>query len=208
VDLTRTRTALHGIAELLLAGPQYAASGTIRLRALPAGIATVAEPDLRLEGTELVGAHGRHPLTGTYAEVAQAAGITPRLLDDVYRDRAEVTPADRIDVDAAHLAVLTEALALGDAALRAFAPDEEPVLWPEHLDVAIAKDEVNYGVSPGDTLLPEPYAYVGPWTRRTGEFWNQPFGAARPLSALGSAAEVADFFRTGAQRAVTDPVAR
>ena len=26
----------------------------------------------------------------------------------------------------------------------------EPVLWPEHLDVAVAVDAVNYGGSPGD----------------------------------------------------------
>ena len=55
MDLTRTRTALHGVAELLLAGPQYDASGTIRLRVVAGGIATVAEPDLRLVGTELRG---------------------------------------------------------------------------------------------------------------------------------------------------------
>ena len=207
MDLTSTRTALHGIAELLLAGPQYAASGTIRLRVLPAGIATVAEPDLRLEGAELVGAHGRHPLTGTYAEVADAAGITPRQLDDVYHDRAEVTPADRIEIDPAHLAALTGALALGDAALREFAPEEVPVLWPEHLDIAISKDEVNYGVSPGDAALPEPYAYVGPWTARTGEFWNQPFGAAQPLSSLATADALVAFFREGSERAAADPVA-
>jgi hypothetical protein len=207
VDLTRTRTALHGIAELLLAGPQYETSGTIRLRVLPAGIATVADPELRLEGAELVGPQGRHPLTGTYAEVAAAAGITPRMLDDVYRDRAEVTPMDRIEIDPAHLGELTGALALGDAALRAFAPDEQPVLWPEHLDVAISRDEVNFGVSPGDSAVPEPYAYVGPWSPRSGEFWNQPFGAAQPLAALGSVAAVVDFFREGAARAVTDPAA-
>ena len=201
MDLTRTRTALHGIAELLLAGPQYAASGTIRLRVLPAGIATVAQPDLRLEGAELVGVGGRHPLTGTYAEVAAAAGITPRQLDDVYRDRAEVTPDDRIELDPAHLAALTGALALGDAALRAFAPDEEPVLWPEHLDIAISKDEVNYGVSPGDAGVPEPYAYVGPWTPRTGDFWNTSFGAARPMAEL---TDVLEFFRTGQSLASVD----
>ena len=37
------------------------------------------------------------------------------------------------------------------------------VLWPEHFDVGIDANEVNYGVSPGDASCPEPYAYVGPW---------------------------------------------
>jgi hypothetical protein len=70
----------------------------------------------------------------------------------------------------------------------------EPVLWPEHFDLAVTVDEVNYGVSPGDTYLDEPYAYVGPWQARTGPFWNAPFGAARPLSELGDADAVAGFF--------------
>jgi len=197
MDLTQTRTALHGVAELLLAGPQYAESGTIRLRVAPGGIATVAAPEVRLEGTELVGASGRHPLSGTYAEIAAAVGVTPRELGDVYKDRAEVSADDQVVVDPAALTTLVDALAVGDTALRAFAPDETPVLWPEHLDIAISKDEVNYGVSPGDGAVPEPYAYVGPWTPREGEFWNQPFGAAQPLSALGGADAVADFFREG-----------
>lgn len=207
MDLTRTRNALHGIAELLLAGPQYAVSGTIRLRVLPTGIATVAEPDLRLVGAELVGVHGRHPLTGTYAEVADAVGITPRRLDDVYGDRADVMASDLIELERDHLSALTGALALGDAAMRSFAPEAEPVLWPEHLDIAISKNEVNYGVSLGDATVPEPYAYVGPWTSRTGEFWNQPFGAAEPLSGLATADELAAFFREGSERAAADPVA-
>jgi len=54
------------------------------------------------------------------------------------------------------------------------------VLWPEHFDVAAAEDEVNYGVSAGDDYYPTPYAYVGPWTQRTGPFWNAPFGALYP----------------------------
>ena len=207
MDLTQTRTTLHGIAELLLAGPQYAASGDIRLRVLPDGIATVAVPDLRLQGGELVGARVRVPLQGTYAEAARALGVEARELGDVYADRAPVTAADRIELDLDHLAVLTGALAVGDSALRAFAPDVEPVLWPEHLDVAIETGEVNYGVSPGDGHLPEPYAYVGPWTPRTGAFWDQPFGAARPVAALGGVDAVLAFFREGADRALSDPVA-
>jgi hypothetical protein len=201
MDLSETRTALHGIAELLLAGPQYAESGTIRLRVVPGGLATKAAPETRLEGAELVGPGGRHSLDGTYAELAAAIGVVPRELGDVYHDRAEVTADDPVVLDQADLATLLDALGVGDAALRSFAPDEEPVVWPEHLDVAISKDEVNYGVSPGDSAVAEPYAYVGPWTARTGEFWNQPFGAARPLSELGGADAVADFFREGARLA-------
>lgn len=204
MDLTRTRLALHGAAELLLAGPQYAVSNTVRLRVVPGGIATVAEPDLRIEGTELVGAHGRQPLRGSYAEVAAAAGLTPRRLDDVYHDGVDVSSDDPIELDPDHVALLLDAFATGDAALRAFAPDEVPVLWPEHFDVGISHDDVNYGLSPGDATLSEPYAYVGPWVRRSGRFWNQPFGAARPLAALGGVDAVAAFFREGAERSVSD----
>ena len=97
--------------------------------------------------------------------------------------------------------MLLGGFAIGDAALRTLAPDQQPVLWPEHFDVAITLDEVNYGVSPGDTGIPEPYAYVGPWTPRTGDFWNTPFGAARPLTTLGDDRAVLAFFREGQQRA-------
>lgn len=206
MDLTRTRTALHGVAELLLAGPQYAVSNTVRLRVVPGGFATVAEPDLRIEGTELVGAHGRQPLSGSYAEVAAAAGLTPRRLNDVYGDGVDVSADDPIELDPDHVATLLDAFAAGDAALRAFAPDEVPVLWPEHFDVGISRDDVNYGLSPGDATLSEPYAYVGPWVQRSGPFWNQPFGAARQLAALGGVDAVVAFFREGAERAAADPV--
>jgi hypothetical protein len=78
------------------------------------------------------------------------------------------------------------------------------VLWPEHFDIGISVDEVNYGVSPGDVHMDEPYAYVGPWSPREGSFWNTPFGAARPLTELPDADALAGFLRDGATRAATD----
>ncbi|OLP58852.1 hypothetical protein BJM39_25905 [Salmonella enterica subsp. enterica serovar Javiana] len=71
------------------------------------------------------------------------------------------------------------------------------MLWPEHFDIAVTLDRVNYGVSPGDETIASPYAYVGPWDRADGEFWNAPFGAARTLRELGSADAVLAFFRQG-----------
>ncbi|MFC8501397.1 hypothetical protein ACFUC1_03490 [Pedococcus sp. NPDC057267] len=201
MDLTQTRTSLHAVAELLLAGPQYDACGDIRLRVVPGGIATVAEPDLRLVGSELRGPSGRHPLTGTYAAAAAAIGVAPRSLSDVYSDTVDVVAGDAMVTDDDHVALLLDAFARGDAALRAFAASEEPVLWPEHFDIAISWEEVNYGVSPGDTVIPEPYAYVGPWTRRQGNFWNHSFGAARAMAELD---DVAAFFTEGAERAAAD----
>lgn len=62
----------------------------------------------------------------------------------------------------------------------------EPILWPEHFDVAIemgdeaAGARATYGFSPGDENHPEPYAYVAPWTaQEAGDFWNaRGFGGA------------------------------
>ncbi|HVK22156.1 MAG TPA: hypothetical protein VM677_12435 [Actinokineospora sp.] len=198
--LIRTRSALHGAAELLVAGPQYAASADIRLRVTPGGFGTATLPDLRIDGVDLVAGDRRVPLAGTYADIAAAAGVVCRDLLDVYQGGIKVAETDAVDVDADAARLLADAFARGDAALRSFAPDAEVVLWPEHFDIGITVDEVNYGVSPGDGFLAAPYAYVGPWTTREGEFWNGPFGAARPMSELPDAAAVEAFFREGRDR--------
>ena len=95
------------------------------------------------------------------------------------------------------------ALALGHEALLAFAAGETPVLWPEHFDVAIRVDAVNFGVSPGDGFIAEPYAYVGVAAVPAGDaFWNAPFGAAVPLRELPPGpAGVSGFFSEGRERA-------
>ena len=200
-----TRRALHGVAELVLAGPQYVASRTIRLRVTPGGFGTVATPDLRVDGLDLVTVTSRLPLGGTFAGLARAAEVEARPLHDVYAGGPGIDPGEAVVVDPDAVRVLLDAFATGDVALRDFAPDVQAVLWPEHFDLAISLDDVNYGVSPGDTHVPEPYAYVGPWTPRAGDFWNVDFGAARPLTALGDADAVVAFFEEGARRAAADP---
>jgi hypothetical protein len=201
--LEPTRRSLHGLAELVLAGPQYATSGSIRLRVTSGGFGTESAPNLRVDGLELVTETRRVPLGGTFADLARAAGVEARALRDVYDEGPGVAEDDPVEVQPEAAAVILEAFARADAALRAFAADEEPVLWPEHFDIGISLDEVNYGVSPGDKHMSEPYAYVGPWAPREGSFWNTPFGAARPLTQLTDMASVADFFREGATRAAT-----
>jgi hypothetical protein len=196
----RTRASLHGIAELVLAGPQYTASDTIRLRVTPGGFGTVAAPDLRVDHLDLVTAAARLPLGGTFAGLARAAGVEARALRDVYSGGPDVGPDDLLVVEPDAAAVVLGTFALGDLALRRFAPDLEPVLWPEHFDLAITVAEVNYGVSTGDTQVPEPYAYVGPWTPREGAFWNTAFGAARPITELTDADALVAFFEEGARR--------
>jgi hypothetical protein len=193
--VTATRRSLHAVAEQVLAGPQYRAAGTIRLRVTPGGFGQVVGP-LRVEGTELRGDGLRVALRGTVADVAAAAGVEPAA-PTIYHDHADLGPADELAVDPAAAALLLDWFARGDAAMRAFAPDADPVLWPEHFDLGIAVGEVNYGVSPGDAGHPLPYAYVGPWTPREGAFWNAPFGALRPAARLPDATAVAAFFAEG-----------
>lgn len=200
-DLTATRRSLHGVAELLLAGPQHRATGRIDLRVADGGFATVVQPALRLEGDELRTETARVPLNGrTYADVAASAGLEAGEPAGVYSGGPGIRVDEPIALAADAVRILLRAFADGDRALRAFAPEETPVLWPEHFDVAVTVAEVNYGVSPGDGYLAVPYAYVGPFSPRQGEFWNAPFGAARPVRELGGAAEIEAFFRAGRDR--------
>jgi hypothetical protein len=199
-----TRQTLHGVAELVLAGPQYVQNQTIKLRVTPGGFGTVAAPHLRVEELELVSPAASVSMTGTFASLARAAGVEARSLKEVYAGGPAVEPDDPMVLDADAVEAIVDALAHGDAALRAFAPEQEPVLWPEHFDVAISVAEVNYGVSPGDARTPEPYAYVGPWTPREGLFWNAPFGAAKVLSEVRDVESLVEFFRAGALRAADD----
>ncbi|QNE16881.1 hypothetical protein F1D05_01915 [Kribbella qitaiheensis] len=200
--LDSTRRALHGVAELILAGPQYRLGGGIRLRVVPGGFGTVAMPDLRVDGDLLVWPDGSIELSGgTFAERAQEAGVEASRLDDVYSGGLKIDPDSQIDLDPAAARLIADAFGRGDAALRAFAADSTPILWPEHFDVGITVDEINYGVSPGDDGIAEPYAYVGPWTPRTGDFWNASFGATRLMADLPDAGAVLTFFRTGQEQA-------
>jgi hypothetical protein len=193
----RTRRALHGVAELLLAGPAYARDGDIRLRPTPGGFGVWRQPGPRIEGADLVADHHLIPLGGTVEALAEAARVVPRTLTDVYADGAGVTLADVLDVDPAAVHLLASAFSTGEQALRQFAPDSEPVLWPEHFDIGITVDEINYGVSPGDAYQAWPYAYVGPSRPRADAFFNAPFGAARTLSDLSSVEGIVAFFAQG-----------
>lgn len=187
-DLVATRTSLHALAELVLAGPQHAVTGRIVLAVKPGGFGTILEPGLSVDGAELVTKDGRRiPLDGrTIADVARDAGVVPHSLDDVYSDGPGLDEHHVLTIDADAAAEIFAAFSRGDAALAAFAPEEKRALWPEHFDLGITRNEANYGVSPGDGFLDVPYAYVGPWSRDglSGPFWNAPFGAARPVSEI------------------------
>ena len=194
--LAATRRSLHAVAELLIAGPQHRLHQTIRLAVDSDGIGGKILP-IRIEGAELVWPEGRAPLTGTYRELAQLAGVEPGVAEGVYADTTGVSLDEPLSVDPAAAALVLGWFAMGDKALRTFAPTEEPVLWPEHFDLGIAVDEVNYGISPGDSGIATPYAYVGPWTPQTGPFWNESFGAARTVDDLPSVESIVAFFEDG-----------
>jgi hypothetical protein len=205
--LADTRRSLHGLAELVLAGPQFAVSGDIRLRVTRDGFATVDRPQLEVRANALVTTAGRLPLDGTIAALAARAEIEPRDLRDVYAVGPDIGVDDPLTVDHEAAREILDAFVRGDAAMRMLAPEETPVLWPEHFDVAISVDEVNYGVSAGDAHVGEPYAYVGPWKRRTGSFWNMPFGATRPARELPTVDDLLQFFTVGSAHAARDPLA-
>lgn len=191
---TQTRRALHTVAELVMAGPQHRASGKIRLSVCPGGFQTVATPALSVVGTELVAGDQRQPITGNAADLGAAVGVEAGEPVDVYGHGSEFKLDDDLSVDPIAAQVISAALALGDTALRQFAPDEVPVLWPEHFDVAIRVDEINYGVSPGDGYFGQPYAYVGVDPVPDDQFWNAPFGVSRPMAEFADAAELVAFF--------------
>jgi hypothetical protein len=182
-----------------MAGPQYRRSGTIRLRASDGGFATTQEPDVAVRGDALV-VDGKPVATlpgATYAQLAAACGIEAGAPQGLYSDTSGAALEDRVHFDADAASVIALAFADGTSALLRLAPDEVPVLWPEHFDLGIGVDEVNYGVSPGDAHIAEPYAYVGPWTPREGPFWNEAFGAARPLAELAGVDAILAFFQEG-----------
>ncbi len=206
-QLVATRLSLHAVAELLLAGPQYDASGTIRLQVTPGGFRTVADPTLRVEGTAVVVDDRHLGLNGrSLSDLADDIGVRAHPPGNSYAPVHDVDLAQPLRVDAGAARVIEEALHRGHEALVEFDATEGPVLWPEHFDVAISLDEVNYGVSAGDEHLPVPYAYVGPWGftphRFHGLYWNAVFGAARRVAEIS---DLVGFFQEG--RSLTHPPA-
>jgi hypothetical protein len=199
-----TRRSLHAVAELVLAGPQYRATGRLRLRVIPGGFATAFQPDVRVQGSLVAAGENLSEISGqTARELGERLGIAAGKPEGAYRDGSGVVVDESLGLHPGHAAVVLDALALGNDALAAFAPDETPVLWPEHFDVAIRVGDVNYGVSPGDGFIAEPYAYVGVGVGQlpAGDaFWNAPFGAARPVREIGGLSGAITFFAEGRER--------
>jgi len=193
-----TRRELHRLAERVLSPARASANGKIALRWTRGGFGTPffgADEQVRVEGSELVrvstGAETRAPIT-TLADAARLAGVA------LEGDDAP------LDVDAAAAAFLGEWFGFAASVLeelRAEAPAKlEPSrvqLWPEHFDLAVELGSegdgrrAGYGLSPGDELHPEPYAYVVPWQAPAADtaLWNASTfaGAELPYAELAAA---------------------
>jgi hypothetical protein len=203
-----TRVALHTVAEHVVAAARYQVDGHIGLRPVQHGFGTPTVDGRRVEvlGIDLVTFDGieetREPIT-TLRSAGTFVGIEPGMPPSVYRP---ATPLDldaglEVDPDAADaLAAWFELVADALGRFTAHHRDESPglaQLWPEHFDYALPMGEVNYGGSPGDAQHSVPYLYVGPFTKRDGPFWNEPFGASRPASAVTSVDDAAEFYEAG-----------
>lgn len=217
--LIATRRSLHAVAETLLAGHQHRVAGTIRLAVRPGGFSTLPLPGqpslLAVRGTDLVVTRDSLeiviPLSGSLDDLARAAGIGFGAPAGVYADGTGASASEVASVDPTAAGTLQGAFELGHEAMLRFgarhAGDDSPVpvLWPEHFDVGIALDAVNYGLSPGDGEIPEPYAYVGPHAPRRGSFWNRSFGAAHVVHARDDVDAIVAFFEAGRAAAAADP---
>jgi hypothetical protein len=197
---TATRRQLRGVAESLIAGPQHRAAGTIRLAVRPDGFTGTALA-VAVRSTDLVWPAGSAPLSGPVEALASAAGLDAGPPAGVYEIVDPLSRDAVLDIDRGAAEFVYRSLYAGGYALKSVLPEQHPVLWPEHFDVAVTEAEVNYGVSAGDDYHAGPYAYVGPWTPRQGAFWNAPFGAVLTLAEERDvdelAADVAAFLTAG-----------
>lgn len=194
--LVATRRQLHGIAECLLAGPEYRATGEIALAITPGGFGTATAPEIRLEGLELVAGDRRVPAAGSFGDLADRLGVEFGA-PGIYRDGSGAQSDDVVDLDPAAARLILDWYTLSDSALRALDPEQQPILWPEHFDVAILLDDRSYGSSPGDDFHQTPYAYVSANDHDGEPFWNAPFGALRDAGEFRSTDHLVAFWREG-----------
>ena len=209
------------LAEHVLGAGLYAATGHIGLQVAPGGFGTPPSADGDLGGRFVVadgslavrrsdGTTERQAEITTVAAAAAFFGVTPGMPSSVYTPATELDLDAPLEVDPAVAVQLGAWFSLGDIALERLAADhadQDPsgrTLWPEHFDLGLSMAEVNYGVSPGDDLHVEPYLYVGPWTPREGPFWNEPFGASVPASAIATVEDALAFFEQGRSLAASD----
>jgi hypothetical protein len=210
-ELTTTRLALHILAEHILCAARYAAVGRIGLEVVPGGFATppfgdsgrvvaIVDRGLVVRDDDEV---SRAPIE-TLRSAGEVVGIEPGGPTELF---PRATPLDLdapLVIDPSAYDALVGWYTRADEALRRFGEEIEVdapsgvTLWPEHFDVAMRAGDVNYGASPGDDRISEPYGYVGPdAVPPVGGYWNQPFGAARTWAELPTEDAMVDYFRHG-----------
>jgi hypothetical protein len=190
-----TRDALHRLAVYVVAPTRRAATGNeIALAATPGGFGTPDEDrwgQVCVEQTELVvvraGSARRAPIR-SLRDAARLTGIELELVSSVGGDVPDAGDPDaELAVDAAAATVLARWFAFAWDVLAElkgrFGSAEAPSpvhLWPEHFDVAVDAGvasrgrRATWGLSPGDGLHPEPYAYVSRWTAAPEDaFWTE-----------------------------------
>ena len=217
---TESRDALHRLASYVLAPARKAVTGRIGLRAIPGGFGTPvfgAGEQLRVEGASLVRERDGELSSIEITSLAAAAAFTGVALSPDPGIGSDPPPLG--DPDAPLPVSPAAALALGawfgfsTGVLEALRREldasghtcSEVQLWPEHFDLGCNIEGVNFGCSPGDTHVAEPYVYVGPWNTDglpDGDFWNASFGAVLPYQELLSADDPSEaaltFLRRGA----------
>jgi len=214
--LVATRQSLHALAEHLLAGDLSRRTGKIGLRVTPGGF---GQPEIfddgerrriRVDGANVAVLHGDierwHPVT-TGSALAAFADAEFGAPADSYEPETSLVGDVPVEIDPEAALQLSRWFGLVNQALeqvRRHHAAEEPTLvqlWPEHFDVACTIAEVNIGGSPGDADHPEPYLYVGPWTLRTGTFWNESWGASVSWRDVPEVASAVAFLEEGLRQA-------
>jgi hypothetical protein len=203
-----TRDALHALAEQVVAAAYFHETKHIGLRPAARGFGTPWFGDrerVRVDATAVVheraGAERRTEIT-TLREAAAFVGV-PLGAPPVYTAATALDPDTPLAVDHDAALALADWYALGGALVHDLRlehsdlPSSESQLWPEHFDLACeigdegAGTRATYGASPGDTVIPEPYLYVGPGNaeKRTGLLAAYPFGGALTYGEMRRATE-------------------
>ena len=210
-SFARTQRAVHALAEHVLGVARYESEGELSLVPTPTGIATPTFGNGRIvaiDGTDLVARDAlgarRQPIT-TLRAAAAFVGVGEGPPGGLWTSVTNFHVDEPLPINAVGVAALAGWYELVDAALRALAQSgvgmSPATLWPEHFDLAAIADEVNYGGSPGDEFVEQPYLYVGPFNRpfpHAGDpYWNAAFGAVLRYDEIDTAGAAAAFFRRG-----------
>lgn len=202
-----TREAMRRLACYVLSPARKAANGKIGLRYTYRGFGTPffgADEQLRAEGPSLIRQRGESaeliPIT-SLAEAAAFAGVTLSEDPGVGSDLPGLGDPDAaLPIDPSAAEGLGDWYGFSASVLEAFRAELNSAgracgrvqIWPEHFDMGCSTEGVNFGCSPGDGSLAEPYVYVGPWNTEglpEGDFWNAAFGAVLPYKELLGASD-------------------